>query len=170
MPRFGRGRSPVFSSEPTAPIRRGLELVKALGGLEEGDAVTEKFFFGELDGGDDLGGNENGDLADDVRDSDFDEGAFVVGLFAFEAQAAARHILAGDDVVSALGMADESGVVDLGAGVLAALFAWSIGFLEGGQRQGENRGARFVVSSGLRARWRLQPGLNRRGRWGRIAG
>jgi hypothetical protein len=39
--------------------------------LEEGDAVAEEFFFGKFDGGDDLGGNENGDLANDVRDGGF---------------------------------------------------------------------------------------------------
>jgi hypothetical protein len=110
--------------------------------LEEGDAAAEEFFFGKFDDGDDLRGNENGDLADDVRNGDFDERAFVVGLFAFEAQPAAGHVLAEDDVVSALWMADEGGVVDLGARMLAALLARSVGLLDRGQRHGENRGAR----------------------------
>jgi hypothetical protein len=127
--------------------------------LEEGDAAAEEFFFGKFDDGDDLRGNENGDLADDVRNGDFDERAFVVGLFAFEAQPAAGHVLAEDDVVSALWMADEGGVVDLGARMLAALLARSVGLLDRGQRHGENRGARFVVGGGLSGGWRVESRL-----------
>ena len=38
---MAEGARLFFFSNQTAPIRRGLELVKALGGLEEGDTVTE---------------------------------------------------------------------------------------------------------------------------------
>ena len=187
MPKSGRRRSPVFFRNQNCADTRlerfakdgmkaacgddwprlcllwcGLELVEAFGGLEEGDAVAEEFFFGKFDGGDDLGGDENGDLANDVRDGDFDEGAFVVGLFAFETQAAAGHVLADDDVVSALWMANEGGVVDFGARMLAALLAGSIRFLGGGQRHGEDRGARLLVSGGPGGGGRVQPSLYRR--------
>jgi hypothetical protein len=184
VPKSGRGRSPVFFRNQNCADTRlerfakdgmkaacgddwpglcllwpGLELIEAFGGLEEGDAVAEEFFFGKFYGGDDLGGNENGGLANDARDGDFDEGAFVVGLFAFETQAAARHVLAGDDVVAALGMANEGGGVDLGARMLAALLAGSVRVLGGGQRHGEDRGARLLVSGGPGGGRRVQPSL-----------
>jgi len=103
-----------------------------------------------------LGGGEDEGLAGDVGDGDFDERAFVVLLFAFEAEAAAGHVLALNDVVAALGMADEGGIADLGARMLAAVDARSV-VAAGGRRQGEDGGARLpsrlragVVSGGLR--------------------
>ena len=91
------------------------------GELEVGDSVAEELLLGKLLGEDDLGGDEEGGLARYIGNGDFDEGAVVVALAAFEAEAAARHVLAGDDVVAALGMADASGIADLDAGVLAAI-------------------------------------------------
>lgn len=82
------------------------------GELEVGDAVAEKLLLGEFLEEDDLGGDEDGGMAGNVGNGDFDEGAVVVALAAFEAQAAARHVLAGDDVVAAVGMADAGGVAD----------------------------------------------------------
>jgi len=96
------------------------------GELEVGDSVAEELLLGELLGEDDLGGDEERGLARRVGNGDFDEGAVVVALAAFEAEAAARHVLAGDDVVAALGMADTSGVADLDARVLAAIDAGHI--------------------------------------------
>ena len=130
-----------------------LEVVAGFGfgELEVGDAVAEELLLGKLLGEDDLGGDEEGRLARCVGNGDFDEGAVVVALAAFEAQAAARHVLAGDDVVAALGMADASGVVDLDARVLAAIDArggrgWlrsGRGFFWSGRRHGEDGGRRL---------------------------
>ena len=91
------------------------------GELEVGDAVAEELLLGKLLDEDDLGGDEDGGLAGCVGNGDFDEGAFVVALAAFETEAAARHVFAGDDVVAALGMADAGGVADFDARVLAAI-------------------------------------------------
>ena len=115
-----------------------LEVVAGFGfgELEVGDAVAEELLLGKLLGEDDLGRDEEGGLAGCVGNGDFDEGAFVVALAAFEAQAAAGYILAGGDVVAALGMADAGGVTDLDARVLAAIDAGCIRL--GRRRQGEN--------------------------------
>src|SRR6267142_1465998 len=109
-------------------LRRRLEVVAGFGfgELEIGDAVAEELLLGKLLGEDDLSGDEEGGLAGQVGNGDFDEGAVVIALGAFEAEAAARHVLAGDDVVAALGMADASGIADLDAGVLAAIDAGDI--------------------------------------------
>ena len=101
----------------------GLEGVAGFGfgELEIGNAVAEELLLGEFLEEDDLGGDEEGGLAGRVGNGDFDEGAVVVALGAFEAEAAARHVFACDDVVAALGMADASGVADFDARVLAAI-------------------------------------------------
>jgi len=106
------------------------------GELEVGDAVAEELLLGEFLGEDDRGGDEEGVPAWYVGNGDFDEGAVVVALAAFEAEAAARHVFAGDDVVAALGMADAGGVADLHARVLAAIDLGHIRLRRG--RHGEN--------------------------------
>ena len=85
------------------------------------DAAAEEALLGELFDEDDFGVDEDGGLAVLVGDGDFDEGLLVVLLAALEAQAAFRHVLAGDDFVAALGMADASGVGDFDARVLTAI-------------------------------------------------
>ena len=80
-------------------------------------------FDGKFLDGDDLGGDEDGGLTGVVRGGDFDEGLGVILLFTFEAEAAAGHVFADDDFITAIGMADAGGKVHAGADVLAALLA-----------------------------------------------
>ena len=158
-------------------------MVGEFGELDVGDAVAEELLLGKLLGEDDLGGDEEGGLAGFVGNGDIDEGAVVVALAAFEAEAAARHVFAGDDVVAALGMADASGVADFNARVLAAIDTGRIR-LGRGRRHGEN-GTEALhdklgaggVNRGLRRsrglRQRLRRGVERRLRrrnWGRWQG
>jgi len=98
------------------------------------DAAAVEALLGEFFGEDDLGGNENGGLAGLIGDGDFDESPGVIPLAALEAQAAPGHVLALDDVVAALGMADAGGVGDFDARMLAAI----------GARRGR-RGGRFFA-------------------------
>ncbi len=115
------------------------------------DAVAEEALLGELFGEDDLGGDEDGGLAGLIGDGDVDEGLGVIAFGALEAQAALGHVLAGDDVVGALGMADAGGVADFDARMLAAVGArrgW--GWLRNGhglvwrrKRHGEDGGLRL---------------------------
>ena len=135
-----------------------LEGVAGLGGFEVLDAVAEEALLGELFGEDDLSGDENGGLAGLIGDGDFDEGLRIIFCAAFEAQAALGHVLALDDVVAALGMADTGRVGDFDARVFAAIDARRGGFFLSGRRDGED-GARFIsrlsargVSTGLRRR------------------
>src|ERR1700694_1731708 len=92
------------SSKPSGFRFAGeLEVVAGFGfgELEVGDAVAEELLLGKFLEENDLGGDEDGGLAGSVGNGDFDEGAVVVALAAFEAQSAARYVLAGDDVVAA---------------------------------------------------------------------
>ncbi len=85
--------------------------------------------FGELGDEDDLGGNEDGGLARVIGNGDFDEGSREITLAAFEAQAAAGHVLAlGDVVTLEAGTMDAGGVVDFDARVLAAIDRGHAGF------------------------------------------
>jgi len=119
------------------------------------DAAAEEALLGEFFGEDDLGGNENGGLTGLVGDGDFDESPGVIPLAALEAQAALGHVLALDDVVAALGMADAGGVGDFDARMLAAIGARrgrrGGGFFAGGRRHGEDGGEGFGdgVGAGL---------------------
>ena len=111
------------------------------------DAAAEEGLFGERLDEDDLGGDEDGGLAGLVGNGDFDEGPYIVLLAALEAQAALGHVLTGDDVVSALGLTDAGGVVDLDARVLAAIDAsGGRGWLWRGGRDGEDGGLRLADS------------------------
>ncbi len=113
------------------------------------DAAAVEALLGEFFGEDDLGGDENGGLAGLVGDGDFDEGPGVVTLAALEAQAALGHVLALDDVVAALRMADAGGVVHFDAGMLAAVGAsGGRGWLRSGARYGEDGGLRFADGVG----------------------
>jgi hypothetical protein len=107
------------------------------------DAVAEEALLGEFFDEDDQAGDEDGGLAFLVGDGDFDEGLGVVLLGAFEAEAALGHVLAGDDVFAAIGMADASGVADFDARVLAAVDAREGGVFGSGRSQGEDGGAIF---------------------------
>ena len=90
------------------------------------DAAAEEGLFGERLDEDDAGWNEDGVLVFGVvRDGHFNEGLRVILLHAFEAQAAFGHVLASNDVVFALGVADARGVADLHARMLAAIAAQS---------------------------------------------
>ncbi len=100
-----------------------LEGVAGPGGFEVLDAVAEQALLGEFFGEDDLRGDEDGGLAGLIGDGDFDEGLRIIFCTAFEAQAALGHILALDDIIAALGMADASGVADFDARMLAAIDA-----------------------------------------------
>jgi len=97
------------------------------------DAAAVEALLGKLFDEDDLGRNENGGLAGLVGGGDFDERLRVVRFAAFEAQAAFGHVLALDDLIAALWMADTGGVVDLDAGVFAAIDARGGGLLWCGQ-------------------------------------
>ena len=123
------------------------------------DAVAEEALLGEFFDEDDLGGNEDGGLALLIGDGDIDEGLRIIFCAALEAQAALGHVLAGDDVIAALGMADAGGVSDFDARVFAAIDARRGGFFLGGRRDGEDGGARLTsrlsargVSTGFRRR------------------
>jgi hypothetical protein len=101
-----------------------------------------------------LGGDEDGGLAGLVGNGDFDEGVHIVLLAALEAQAAFGHVLAGDDVVSALGNADAGGAADLDARMLAAIDGQGDGcggFFGSGGRQGEDSGRRLFDRAGASA-------------------
>ncbi len=87
------------------------------------DAVAEEALLGELFGEDDLGGDEDGGLAGLIGDGDVDEGLGVIAFGALEAETALGHVLAGDDVFAALGMAYAGGVADFDARMLAAIGA-----------------------------------------------
>ncbi len=87
------------------------------------DAVAEQALLGEFFGEDDLGGDEDGGLAWLIGDGDFDERLRIIFCAAFESQAALGHVLAGDDVVAALGVADAGGVADFDSRMLAAIGA-----------------------------------------------
>ena len=113
------------------------------------NAVAEQALLGEFFNEDDLGGHENGGLAFLVRDGDFDEGLRVIAGGAFEAQAALGHVLASDDVVAALWMADAGGIVDFDARVFAAVGARRGGFFGSCRRHSENGCAQ--LTSRLRA-------------------
>src|SRR5216684_8002537 len=139
----------------------GLEIVAGPGGFDVLDAAAEEALFGEFFDEDDLGGDENGGLAGLVGNGDFDEGPGVIVFAALEAQAALGHVLAEDDVVSALLIANAGGVADFDAGVFAAIDALRGGFLLIGRRHGEDGRLRLAdmvtgwvgaggVSSGLR--------------------
>jgi len=164
---LGKRRGKAVARE----FRDWLKMVGGLGALEVGDAVAEEIFFEDFDGGDDLGGDEDGSLAGNVGDGEFDQRTFVISLFAFEAQAATGHVFTLDDVVSALGVADEGGVVDAGARILTALDAGSVRLARG--REGQNDAARLFVNGGLRLGWRLERRLHwrvHRGSIGRARG
>ena len=75
------------------------------GELEVSDAVAEELLLGEFLEENDLGGDEDGGLAGNVGNGDFDEGAVVVALAA-RSRPPRDMSLAGDDVVAAVGMAD----------------------------------------------------------------
>ncbi len=111
--------------------------------MEVLDAAAEEALFGEFFDEDDLGGDENGGLAGLVGNGDFDEGLHIVLLAALEAHAAFGHVLALDDVIAALGMADAGGVVDFDAGVFAAIGARSGGSFVNRGRDGEDGGLRL---------------------------
>ena len=117
--------------------------------MEVLDAAAEEALFGEFFDEDDLGGDENGGLAGLVGNGDFDEGLHIVLLAALETEAAFGHVLAGDDVLAALGMADAGGVVDLDAGVFAAIGARSGGFFVNRGRHGEDGRERLPVRGGV---------------------
>jgi len=102
------------------------------------DAAAEEALFGEFFDEDDLGGDEDGGLAGSVGNGDFDEGLHIVSLAALEAHAAFGHVLAGNDVLAALGMADAGGVADFDAGVFAAIGARGGGFFGTRRRHGED--------------------------------
>ena len=146
------------------------------------DAAAIEALLGKLFDKDDLAGNENGGLAGLVRSSDFDEGLGVVRLVAFEAQAAFGHVLALDDFIATLGMADAGGIVDLHTRMLAAIGGRGGGLFR--LRQGEHGGSGLAgqagaggINGGLRgipglrqlARRSVERrrGCRRRGRWSR---
>jgi hypothetical protein len=116
------------------------------------DAAAEEALFGEFFDEDDLGGDEDGGLAGLVGDGDFDEGPYIVLFAAREAQAALGHVLAGDDVVSAVGLTDAGGVVDLDARVLAAIDASGGGIFLKRRRHGDDGGLRLADSVRDKAR------------------
>ena len=133
-----------------------LEGVAGLGGFEVLDAVAEEALLGEFFGEDDLGGDEDGGLAGLIGDGDIDEGLRIIFRAAFEAQAAFGHVLALDDVVAALGMADTGRVGDFDARMLAAIGARRGGLVGSGRRHGEDGRARLTSrlgASGVSIGW-----------------
>lgn len=108
------------------------------------DAVAEEALLGKFFDEDDLGGDEDGGLAGLVGNGDVDEGLREIVLGALEADAAFGHVLAGDDVVSALGMTDTGGVIDLDARVFAAIGAREGGFFGNRRSHGEDGRARLA--------------------------
>src|SRR5260370_21817469 len=123
--------------------------VAGFAGLDVLDAAAEEALFGEFFDEDNLAGNENGGLAGCVRNGNFDEALCRVLLAALEAQAGFGHVLAGDDVVSALGVANAGRVGDFDAGMLAALGAGGGGLLQNLRGKGEDSPRR---PGGLRGR------------------
>jgi len=112
--------------------------------------------LGEFFGEDDLGGDEDGGLAGLIGDGDFDEGLRIIFCAAFEAQAALGHVLALDDVVAALGMADTGRVGDFDARMLAAIGARRGELVGSGRRHGEDGRARLTSrlgASGVSIGW-----------------
>src|SRR5258708_25918749 len=70
---------------------------------------------------DDLTGHEDGLPAGRIGNRDFDHGAREILFFAFEAQTATRHILAGNDLVRHAGTANARLKFHSGARVPAAV-------------------------------------------------
>src|SRR5260370_27612300 len=103
----------------TAKPKPRLERVAGPGGFQVLDAVAEEALLGEYFGEDDLGGDEDGGLAGLIGDGDVDEGLGVIAFGALEAETALGHVLALDDVVAALGVADAGGVGNLESGRVA---------------------------------------------------
>jgi hypothetical protein len=97
--------------------------IAGMGGVEVLNAATEEALLGEFLDGDDLGGDENGMLAWYVGHGDVDDGVHVVAFAGLEAQAPFGHVLTGDNVVSAIEMADAGGVIDFDARVFPAIGA-----------------------------------------------
>jgi hypothetical protein len=95
--------------------------IAGMGGVEVLNAATEEALLGEFFDGDDLGGDENGVLAWYVGRGDVDDGVDVVAFAGLEAQAPFGHVLTGDNVVSAIEMADAGGVIDFDARVFPAI-------------------------------------------------
>jgi hypothetical protein len=121
------------------------------------DAAAEEALLGEFLDEDDLGGDEDGGLAGLVGHGDFDEGLGVIVLAALEAQAALGHVLADDDVVSALLIANAGGVFDFDARVLAAIGARRGGLFLNRRRHGEDGRSRLpdrVGAGGVSSRLR----------------
>ncbi len=122
------------------------------------DAAAEAALFGEFFDEDDLGRDENGGLAGLVGNGDFDEGLYIILLAALETEAALGHVLALDDVIAALGMADAGGVADLDAGMFAAIGTRSGGFF--GNRRRHAADGRSRIPLRLRAS-KVNGGLRR---------
>lgn len=118
-----------------------------LDGLEVLHAVTEKLLLGELLDKDDLRGHKDRGLAGMVRRRDFDERVRIILLAAFEAQAAFGHVLAKDNLIAALGMANASGVADFHARVLTAVDGGRGGFFR--RRHRKYGGARLFKLFGI---------------------
>ncbi len=121
------------------------------------DAAAEEALFGEFFDEDDLGGDEDGGLAGSVGHGDFDEGLHIVWLAALEAQAAFGHVLALDDVIATLGMADAGGVADFDARMLAAIGARGGGFFGNRRRDGGDGRSRIPLrprASRVNSGWR----------------
>ena len=117
------------------------------------DAAAEEALLGKFLDKNDFCGDEDGGLAVLVGHSDFDEGLFIVGLAAGEADSALGHVLAGDDIVATCLMADAGGVIDFDARVLAAIDSGRVWFFRGGH--GEDRRFRLVLNGRLRRRREL---------------
>src|SRR5207245_11462777 len=118
------------------------EAVAGFSGLEVLDAVAEELLLEKLFDKDNLGGHEDGRLAGLVGHRDFDQRLQIVLLAALEAQAALGHVLAEEDFITLLGMANASGVCDFDARVLAAFGGGTGGFLR--SRQSEDGSGRTV--------------------------
>ena len=148
----------------------GLEGVAGLGGEEVLDAAAEEALFGEFLGEDDLGGDEDGGLALLIGDGDFDERLGVIPLSALEAQATLGHVLALDNVIGALGMADTGGVADFDARMLAAVGGRSGGLLGSWRKRGEDGGLRLAFRATWKRAWRLADRAGASRRSGRSGG
>src|ERR1700737_5106365 len=86
------------------------------------DAVAEEFFLREFLHEHDLRENKNTWHPGGIGCRYFDRGLIHITLLALKAQTPARHILASDNVVGEILIADTRLEIDFGADVLPAIF------------------------------------------------
>ena len=128
-----------------------LKGVSRLDGLEESHAVAEEILFGKLLGEDNLGGNEDRELAGTVWRRDFNESFLVIPCPSLEAQASTGDVFALHQFILAVGMAHQGDVIDFDPRILTAIHLRNIGYVRR-RRHGQNGSGGSSGGGGSRTR------------------